>query len=670
MLKIGDVFDDKYVIEKIIGKGGMSVVYKAQNTKLGNSWAIKEVKKNIKGKKLNYLGEPNLLMNLQHPMLPRIVDIKDEPDSEYCYIVMDFIEGKNLDAILKERGKIPEKEVREWAGQICSVLEYLHGQQKPIIYRDMKPANLMLQSDGMLRLIDFGIAREYKLDKQEDTDIIGTRGFAAPEQFGRNQTDARSDIFSLGVTLYSLLTGEDPNNLLYDFKPLRELDKNISRGMEYIVGKCTRNNPDERYQNAYELYKDLTEIDKLDSQYKKYKNIKTALFSLFAVLYVAIFAAGYYGFSMFREDVIDNYASICENARMLSISKKYDEAEKELDRAIALVPMGYDAQIQKARLLYKQTRYEDCISYIEGSLMGQEFSDMSYTLEKEAEVLNLLSLAYLNIGRPDMATYYAERAIAKDDSKTQYYIDLAISAVRDNNYNLAEKTLTKAKTRGASEEEITLIEGQIYIESDRAVDGEKALLSLCDERVSVRNRLRAYLILGKYYNENGRKKDVIILMEDGLAMEDLRGTPQMLESLADAYAYFGKTDISYYKKAMGCYQELIDEGYSRYYIYDNLAKLQQSSNDINGAKQTMEKAKEIYPDDYRPYIRLVSILNQEVGKMHILDRDYSELKANYDIGIELYNEYFEKTQTMSQEVELAKNLVSELERNGWLDSDI
>jgi serine/threonine protein kinase len=266
IMKAGDVFDNKYRIISELGRGGMGAVYLAENLKLGTRWAIKEIDKSCHTK-LDFFVESNILKKLNHPSLPRIFDIIE--DHNYVYIIVDYIEGKALDKILSETSAISEDIVIEYAKQICDVYIYLHTYTpNPIIYRDMKPANIIITKEGTLKLIDFGIAREFKKDSESDTIYIGTRGFAAPEQYGSGQTNAATDIYSLGVTLYNLLTGKNPNDPPYELVPLRSIDRNISKAMETIVEKCTRQNPLERYQSAKELLFDLNNISNSEKQNK------------------------------------------------------------------------------------------------------------------------------------------------------------------------------------------------------------------------------------------------------------------------------------------------------------------------------------------------------------------------------------------------------------------
>jgi len=257
----GDVLENRYRIMGMLGQGGMSKVYLAEDIRLGTLRAIKEIRK-INGYfpdgiAAGPVSEPEILKKLQHPALPAIIDMFGNDDG--FYIVVEYINGISLDKKLNEVKKFPEPLVMEWALQLCDVLSYLHSQKPhPIIYRDMKPSNIMLTESGFLKLIDFGIAREFKEKALFDTVCIGTRGYAAPEQYGCGQTNVTTDIYSLGMTLYHLLTGISPAEPPYGIKPLRQLDESFSEETERIIQKCTRQNPGERYQSVEELKADIS----------------------------------------------------------------------------------------------------------------------------------------------------------------------------------------------------------------------------------------------------------------------------------------------------------------------------------------------------------------------------------------------------------------------------
>ena len=193
--------------------------------------------------------------------------------------------------MLERDGAQPQETVIEWAEELCGVLDYLHMQNPPIIYRDMKPANIMLQPNGNIKLIDFGIAREYKEHNLEDTVSLGTKGYAAPEQFGgKGQTDQRTDIYCLGVTLYHLVTGKNPCEPPYEIYPIRYWNPNLSSGLESIILKCTRINPEERYQSCAELLYAILHYEEADETYQKKQ--KKKLYTFYGMLLAAVVSLG------------------------------------------------------------------------------------------------------------------------------------------------------------------------------------------------------------------------------------------------------------------------------------------------------------------------------------------------------------------------------------------
>lgn len=263
MISDGQVINDRYILQYELGRGGMSKVYLARDIKLNMDWAIKVLDISSKSShaqiyKIATEKEVSLLKSLKHPALPRIVDyfLMDEK----MYIVMDYIEGSTLMEILEREGKQREEDVVKWMRAVCDVLNYLHTRKNAIIYRDIKPSNIMLTPEGDIKLIDFGIARTYKSTSNSDTEYLGSRGYAAPEQCSQlGQSDERTDIYGVGATMYHLLTGKHPDQPPYEFYPIRKWDKRFSRGVQQIVQKCVMTDPQYRYQTAFDV------IDALDN---------------------------------------------------------------------------------------------------------------------------------------------------------------------------------------------------------------------------------------------------------------------------------------------------------------------------------------------------------------------------------------------------------------------
>lgn len=344
MAVIGQVIDDKYEILKLIGQGGMSKVYLAMDKRLNKQWAIKEIEKKAKDRNneiviQSAIAEANMIKQFDHPAIVRIVDIIDSGD--VIYIIEDYIEGETLSTILENNGAQPQALVIEWAMQLCEALEYLHTRKPPIIYRDMKPANVMLKPDGNIKVIDFGIAREYKERGLADTVSLGTKGYAAPEQFGgKGQTDARTDIYCLGVTLYHLVTGHSPSEPPYEIYPIRHWNPQLSAGLEAIIQKCTQVNPSDRYQSCAELLYALHHYEEYGAAYKarQKKKLKAFIASVAAMLIFALI--GTLGLVMMTATNNSDYE---QNIIQAENAATFAERADYYSKAIDIKPLDFNA---------------------------------------------------------------------------------------------------------------------------------------------------------------------------------------------------------------------------------------------------------------------------------------------------------------------------------------
>ena len=251
---------DRYVIIEKIAQGGMGAVYKAHDRRLKDKLvAVKEMSESAiapaeRERVLDsFQREAELLARLEHPNLARVTDRFQEGDRHY--IVMELVVGQTLQKILQGRSDpFTEEQVLVWADQLCDVLSYLHSQTPKIIYRDVKPANVMLlNSSDTVKLIDFGIARFFKPGKGQDTIAFGTDGYAPPEQYGQFQTDEQADVYALGATLHQLLTLRNPLTEMFNFPPVRSLNPDVSRRVEAAITKALVANKDKRHQSIEEM---------------------------------------------------------------------------------------------------------------------------------------------------------------------------------------------------------------------------------------------------------------------------------------------------------------------------------------------------------------------------------------------------------------------------------
>ncbi|MCY6371186.1 serine/threonine-protein kinase [Clostridium ganghwense] len=292
MLNSGCILDGKYEVIKVLGKGGMGTVYLCKNIRLQNLWAIKEVKKDFK-KNIEILSEPNILRKLRHANIPRIVDIFYENNS--LYMVQDYIEGQTLKKYVKEKGFIKTGNICNIILEICNIISYLHSLNPPIIYRDLKPSNIMITPKEEVFLIDFGISKIYKdYDTNEDR-YMGTSGFAAPEQYSLGQSCRQTDIYGIGMVMYFMATGKVSYTGL---EPLMDdnYDNNVDGNLKKIIQKCVQIDIENRYVSVEELNKEIIiKMLKVNMELQKLNKFKFRKTIIMMVLFIAIFLISIYG---------------------------------------------------------------------------------------------------------------------------------------------------------------------------------------------------------------------------------------------------------------------------------------------------------------------------------------------------------------------------------------
>lgn len=315
MAEIGSTIprnNPRYQILKKIGQGGMSEVYLANDLQMDMMVAVKEVRTDIEydkhGRKVDlnaYIkgleNECDLLKSVDHPVLPRTLSIDR---GQKIYVIMDYIDGEDMSKILKRDGKLSQEQVLDCALQVCDALRYLQAHNPPIVYRDLKPSNIMWKNDGGFKLIDFGTAIEYRPGQKYPN--MGTRGFGAPEQLRKQNpvADQRSDIYSLGATMYCLLTGKTPNEELMQKHTLREFNPTVSIGLENVIKRCVEPDPNARYQSAAELLYALEHYDEEDASFKNRQRGKLRLFIAAASLAGVMLIAGA-GLLIARQTLMD-----------------------------------------------------------------------------------------------------------------------------------------------------------------------------------------------------------------------------------------------------------------------------------------------------------------------------------------------------------------------------
>lgn len=268
-LQEGILLEGRYRIMGVLGAGGMSTVYKAQDLRFPQVMricAVKEMLNTATNQEVrdiavrNFEREANILATLSHHAVPQVYDYFSE--REHSYLVMEFVRGKDLETILSEtEGFLPESQVVNWAIQICEVLKYLHYHKpRPVVFRDMKPSNIMVDDQGRIHLVDFGIAKVFQ-SGQKGT-MIGTEGYSPPEQY-RGIAEPRGDIYSLGATLHHLLSKQDPRlepPFSFHERPIRESNPMVSPELEEIISRALEYDINQRFGSTEELRQALMNL--------------------------------------------------------------------------------------------------------------------------------------------------------------------------------------------------------------------------------------------------------------------------------------------------------------------------------------------------------------------------------------------------------------------------
>lgn len=642
MSKVGMVLDGKYEILKEIGQGGMSIVYVAMDNRLNKQWAVKELKndgtQSVEALLKGIEREANILKKVDHPVLPRIVDIMDKEGT--VYVVMDYIQGLALDKILKEQGAQPQEKVIEWAKQLASALDYLHSMNPPIIYRDMKPSNVMLQPDGRVKLIDFGTAKEYKVENIADTTALGTRGYAAPEQFGDAQghglykTDARTDIYCLGATMYHIVTGMNPCEPPYEMRPIREWNPGLSSGLENILLKCTQPNPNDRYQSCSELIYALEHYQELDNGYRKKQRRHLALWgaSVAAMLFsVGISAAGYRGI---QNTIQQDYRALIEQANNDKINGDYTAASETYVKAITQVD-GTESEAY-LDLLSLYVNYMDAQEGL--SRLGGYIDSNYENIQKNSDVVLEVALTYFDELHNYKSSLKYFQMLEEDDVPEAYYYKTIASTLSE---------LNSVSSNVDFEQFINDLEAFEEYNDGQAVSESKLLnyKILADIYITYENDIpeaptKAIRVTEKGLLEVENIKDDTLLTDYSIAYDKQLASAYQLRAEGaentDSESDY-EAAISYCNEILGIVSKEEDAD-TRCSMMCNIAKMYEEMGKIEQAEAQYETAISEFGTEYKKvYIGYLQLLcaQEQAKDSNVENWDVSKIFEIYDKGTQV-----------------------------------
>ena len=645
MLKIGSVIDGKYKILNKIGQGGMSVVYLAMNEKANRQWAVKEVRKegvlDFEVVRQSLIRETDLLKQLKHPNLLGIADIIETEDT--MLIVMDYIEGVSLDQLLREAGAQPQDEVVKWARQLCDVFSYLHSQDPPIIYRDLKPSNIMLKPDGNICLIDFGTARQYKSKNIADTTCLGTIGYAAPEQFAgeqQRQTDARTDIYNLGATLYHLLTGQNPSEPPYEIYPIRQWNPLLSTGLEKIILKCTKNNPEDRFQSCEELRYALDHFYELDDSHLRRQKRKLAVFMMALLLAIGGFGCGGYGmYQTYRQQSMDYNGCLAEAALQIAVSEDAYRVDPNIisiyQKAIDIDPFRSEAYLQMMDYYLSRGVGQTNNGVMALSAM---IASGNGKLKNNSDVMMKMAQIYFS-GNPKDPEFLVDYAIAH-----QYF-----SLVDESKYPQASYYLALSDSLSRLDTDWTLLVSDMHKMQDYLKNNgsEKDRIEAC---ITLANIYRANAPGIQETGENPLTASINLLKE----AEKILANPYVEERLRELYL----PDI---------YVCMADSYYRRGNLGDNL---EGEEDDFENAIAYYNEYLAYVPEDLQiVYRNRIADLHRSLKRYRDAERLYKDLIRRYPEDPTAYLSYAAMALTDMKNVDLSYRLFEEAKQLSGIENN-
>lgn len=652
-------YQETYEKLSLLGRGGMGEVYLVRHRRLGVLRAIKVVNK---GDAAKLPAEVDILKNLEHQRLPRLHDIYE--DNAKIYIVQDYVEGISAKQRLERDGRFSEAQVRKWAGQLCEALKYLHSRRPPIIHRDIKPGNIMIMPEEDIKLIDFGIAKEYRRDANRRNEGGGTMGYAAPEQLSSDITDARTDIYSLGVTLYHMITGIGPYQ--GKLRPIRELSRSYSEGLEYIIQKCTQIDPRRRYQSIDQLQRDLESIDDFGSMRERRKSReRLKLAGCFM-----IFAAGVFLFSYGTE--------ITKTETQTAYMEQYDEGiallgEGELDAAAAILYAADeyagrgDGHRAVAGAYMEDGNGVKCLSVIQETV--SEYPQM----QADPELNYYWGLALDSLGNTDEAIKRLETAEKRAPDNILYMYHLARAYTKNGQNEKADEMLERVKKKANNGISCFIYAG--ILAARGRVDEAAEQYELCIDTAKENEiRTAAYKELVSLYGKNS--DDMEMLDKEIAVLRDMQRTyPNdeqafVLERLGEAY--YTKSNIAagegteeaenetdkLREESVSCFNELISLGYGRASTYLNIAIVCQRRADYEGAEQALLQMMDKYPNNSDAYIQMAFLTAEREGAKPQSKRRYSKIKEYYSKAVELGAE--------GEKLQRLEGVMADLKAAGWI----
>lgn len=670
-------FDETYTNIEKIGEGGGGVVYKALHTRLNKEVVIKQIIN--PNAKLNR-NETDLLKDLKHSYLPQVLDFIETDNA--AYTVMDYINGSDIEKLVRSGEKVRGKRLMRIAVQLCEAVNYLHSQKPPIIHSDIKPANVMLDANGDICLIDFNVSLIF--DKNAKT-IGGTPGYAPPEQLGIPLSDVksgingalpvgkttplvneRSDVYSIGAFLYFLVAGEAPA-ANYKCKPLTSFKSDIPDGLLHIITKAMMLSPAKRYKNAGEMLAALKNIGKLDRRYRAMKARRAVATVLAVVLMAASIELNRAGSRRLAEEHEEKYQSYVTEITEKIAAEDYDNAKEIISIAEEFEPTRIEPYYNMTKILYTAGEYEKCRDYPDSVLTSEITENNLNALDFIAEMYEMAADSAFELEDYKSSAELYEKTLKYSDKLVDCYRDLTISYARLGEIDKAEESLEAARSKNISSDKLELMQGEISAakgDVKAAYDCFVKVLELTEDDYI---RFRAILVCDKTMiadteNAKANAKKMAVLLQGQLNRVSSEYSDIVAEMLANEYARAEQFD-----KAAETYGGLMNNGKLSYSLQKNYFNLLYSKlQDYQKSLELLESMKSANPDDYWVY------MNESFVRISVENAKEDQTKRDYSAGYKCFQTAEEKYKTYTLNGKTDANMdnlrgaIKELKSYGWI----
>lgn len=682
---IGKVLAKRYTIVEKLGHGGYGDVYRAFDANLQLDVVVKKLK-DLTESENGGREEVDVLKQLHQENLPTVFDFFVEDGQ--AYTVMSLIPGQDLEEVREKYPRFNQKQVLYWAKQLARALAYLHTRKPSIIHSDIKPSNIMLKPDGDVCLIDFNISLAITGDNSYATGT--SNGFSPPEQYPNfgfyleetgaqlynneyddrtsqavtimrntigNGIDERSDIYSLGATLYTLITGKKPSSHYWNNESILDKNVNISPGFAHIIDKMMQLDPDDRYQNGVELLDALDNIIELDDRFIELKRKRRGHRAITFLMFVTSACLMVSGYFIRKRELDIEYNSVINEIRDNISNGDYD-IDNLLDEAQSILPKRIDAYEAKIESLYKSGKYNECISYGTDAIDSPKY-DVITKDDKDSlgNMLYIVGNAYYENEDYSSAIANFQKAIEYNATNPLFYRDISISEAKNGNTEDAITYLNYAVDHGLEEDSIQMAKGEIEFSKsnyDLAIESfERAFELSTDDSVKRRDMVLEINTYKKMGNESVDKAIEFMKNREG---EFGDSSPYLIESMADMYARKGD-----YQNAATYLSKLKNMGDISLRTYSNIAIVYQNMGDMSNARTYLNEMIDTYPNEYESYMRYAMFEADEQSRLPNESRNYSDFAKYYNKAVELYQN------AKADDVEMKKlsSMAEQLKSGGW-----